>query len=203
MRLLITSGDTAGELLQEAGVDGVLLPCSDVLHDGPVPAGPDLGDPAEIRAGHLAGAGGAAYEDMLADLRSRRCGLGRECREIACNRLSVVLAAGLFPGGAADRTIGRCSRGEGQRRTERTETDDYQAIGPGEPVSVPTGRRLRALREIARRAMECYTAAPVREVCVQSASAEPPRWKPAQNASSSPRPRSARLVQATCAVGAT
>jgi hypothetical protein len=48
-----------------------MLPWRDVLHDGPVPAGPDLDELAEIRAGYLAGQGWSTYEEVLADFRQR------------------------------------------------------------------------------------------------------------------------------------
>jgi len=71
MRLIITNGDCTTEGLQEGGVAGVLLPWRDVLHDGPVPAGPGLDELAEIRAGYLADRGWATYEETLADFRQR------------------------------------------------------------------------------------------------------------------------------------
>jgi hypothetical protein len=60
MRLIITNGDCTTQGMQEGGVEGVLLPWRDVLHDGPVPAGPGLDELAEIRAGYLAGPGWAS-----------------------------------------------------------------------------------------------------------------------------------------------
>jgi hypothetical protein len=71
MRLIITNGDCTTEGMQEGGVEGVLLPWRDVLHDGPVPAGPGLDELAEIRAGYIAGQGWATYEEVLADFRQR------------------------------------------------------------------------------------------------------------------------------------
>ncbi|MCP4382335.1 MAG: hypothetical protein GY798_13130, partial [Hyphomicrobiales bacterium] len=37
--LIITNGDSAADLLAEAGRDGVILPWRDVLHEGPITAG--------------------------------------------------------------------------------------------------------------------------------------------------------------------
>jgi hypothetical protein len=71
LRLIITNGDCTTQGMQEGGVEGVLLPWRDVLHDGPVPAGPDLDELAEIRAGYISGQGWATYEEVLADFRQR------------------------------------------------------------------------------------------------------------------------------------
>ncbi|HMN87866.1 MAG TPA: hypothetical protein PKA74_18035, partial [Bauldia sp.] len=38
--LIITNGDVAADLLAEAGRPGVILPWRDILHEGPVAAGP-------------------------------------------------------------------------------------------------------------------------------------------------------------------
>ena len=51
--LIITNGDSAAELLRAAGRDDVILPWRDVLHEGPVVAGP-LEKSSALRAAFLA-----------------------------------------------------------------------------------------------------------------------------------------------------
>ena len=68
--LHVTNGDCTTALIAESGLDGDLLSWLDVLHDGPVPAGP----PEElraVRAAHLAGAGWTGEDEALAALRAR------------------------------------------------------------------------------------------------------------------------------------
>lgn len=52
--LTITNGDTAAELLAEAGIEGDILPWRDVLHEGPVVATASLEELSELRCRYLA-----------------------------------------------------------------------------------------------------------------------------------------------------
>jgi hypothetical protein len=58
--LIITNGDSAADLLREAGVQANILPWRDVLHVGPVPLTPTLEQLSAIRARYLTD-GGLAY----------------------------------------------------------------------------------------------------------------------------------------------
>lgn len=51
--LNITNGDSAVNIMQEAGIPGVFLPWRDVLHEGPVPAGLSLDELSELRAQYI------------------------------------------------------------------------------------------------------------------------------------------------------
>lgn len=69
--LHITNGDVAAELMREGGIDGVILPWRDVLHEGPVPADLALDDLSAVRARYIADTGWAGYDAALADFRER------------------------------------------------------------------------------------------------------------------------------------
>jgi len=51
--LNITNGDSAANIMADAGIAGVILPWRDILHDGPVPGGLGLAELAEVRAAFL------------------------------------------------------------------------------------------------------------------------------------------------------
>lgn len=51
--LHITNGDSTVRLMQQAGIQGALLPWRDVLHEGPVPGGLSLCELSSLRAAHL------------------------------------------------------------------------------------------------------------------------------------------------------
>lgn len=53
-RLIVTNGDVAAEGIAQAGIDGLILPWRDVLHDGPVPQQPSLEALSRLRAHYLA-----------------------------------------------------------------------------------------------------------------------------------------------------
>ena len=55
--LNITNGDSAVNIMKQAGVPGAFLPWRDVLHDGPVPAGLSLEDLSMVRASFIANRG--------------------------------------------------------------------------------------------------------------------------------------------------
>ncbi len=69
--LHITNGDSAADLLREAGLEGVVLPWRDVLHEGPVPAGLDLAALSRLRAEFLAGSGWGVADELHADFIER------------------------------------------------------------------------------------------------------------------------------------
>jgi hypothetical protein len=69
--LHITNGESAAIGLRRSGISGVTLSWRDVLHDGPVPAGPSLERLSEVRARFIAGRGWSSYEDALEEFRSR------------------------------------------------------------------------------------------------------------------------------------
>lgn len=70
--LHVTNGDVTAERLRMAGIDDLILPWRDVLHDGPVPAGLSDAELAKVRAAFLARQGWVDAEDtVLRDLRAR------------------------------------------------------------------------------------------------------------------------------------
>ncbi len=69
--LHITNGDSAANVMREAGVPGQILPWRDILHDGPVPAGLDLAQLAEVRARFLHQPTIASYEEILQSFHER------------------------------------------------------------------------------------------------------------------------------------
>lgn len=69
-RLIITNGDSAGELLAATGIDGDILPWRDVLHEGPIVAG-GLDASRAVRAAFLAGRFGLEPGDVAAELAAR------------------------------------------------------------------------------------------------------------------------------------
>src|SRR5688500_10012688 len=71
----LTCGDRAAAQLRAAGLASGVLVWRDILHEGPVPAGPDLDELSAIRADYLASAHGAAPAAVLADLLARNARL--------------------------------------------------------------------------------------------------------------------------------
>ena len=69
-RLIITNGDTAGELLAASGIEGDILPWRDVLHEGPIVAG-GLAASSAVRAAFLAGRFGLEPGDVAEELEAR------------------------------------------------------------------------------------------------------------------------------------
>jgi hypothetical protein len=69
--LHITNGESAAIGLRRSGIPGVFLAWSDVLHEGPVPAGLSLDQLSELRARFIAGRGWSSYEETLEGFRSR------------------------------------------------------------------------------------------------------------------------------------
>ena len=69
--LHVTNGDSAAEKLREAGLQGLVAPWRDILHEGPVPAGLDAAALREVRVRYLAEHGWAGEERVRADLEER------------------------------------------------------------------------------------------------------------------------------------
>jgi hypothetical protein len=69
--LHVTNGQSAAHGIREAGLAGDVLCWNDVLHEGPVPPGPDAATVRETRARFIAGAGWARLEDARAELAAR------------------------------------------------------------------------------------------------------------------------------------
>lgn len=69
--LTITNGDSAAELLAEAGHPGTILPWQDVLHEGPVPRGYGLTDLSRIRVDYLSRRLGIEAADVSAGFAAR------------------------------------------------------------------------------------------------------------------------------------
>ncbi|MBN9021278.1 MAG: hypothetical protein J0H08_04120 [Rhizobiales bacterium] len=69
-RLIITNGDTAGELLAAAGVDADILPWRDVLHEGPIVGG-GLDHSTAVRSAFLAGRFGMEPGEIAAEFAER------------------------------------------------------------------------------------------------------------------------------------
>ncbi|MEG3638333.1 DUF1835 domain-containing protein [Magnetococcus sp. PR-3] len=66
-----TNGDSATALMAEAGIQGVLLPWRDLLHDGPVPGGLNIAALAKQRSTYIAACGWGKQEDIEADFQKR------------------------------------------------------------------------------------------------------------------------------------
>jgi hypothetical protein len=69
--LTITNGDSAAELLAEAGHKGTIVAWQDVLHEGPVPRGYGLTDLSRIRVDYLARRLGIEAADVAAGFAAR------------------------------------------------------------------------------------------------------------------------------------
>jgi len=69
--LNITNGDSAVEIMQQAGIFGEFLPWRDVLHDGPAPDGLSLDKLSELRAKFISDRGWGSLEDIRASFVER------------------------------------------------------------------------------------------------------------------------------------
>jgi len=69
--LNITNGDSAVNIMKQAGIPGTFLPWRDILHDGPVPAGLSLEELSMVRASFIANRGWGASEAVVQDFRER------------------------------------------------------------------------------------------------------------------------------------
>lgn len=63
--LIITNGDSAAEVIKNAGIEAEILPWRDVLHDGPVPAGLNLIELAIVRARFVTECGWGKFDQIL------------------------------------------------------------------------------------------------------------------------------------------
>ena len=70
-KLVLTNGDSAASLLEEAGCDGKIVPWRDVLHAGPVPLTQDDDALVDIRAAFLADGHLLSVETVAAEMRER------------------------------------------------------------------------------------------------------------------------------------
>jgi DNA-binding transcriptional MerR regulator len=84
--LHVTNGESAGNTLRQTSLGGAVLPWQDVLHEGPVPAGPRP-ELLRTRAAFLSGCGWGSRRALLASLERRDHQLGQALRD----RQQVVL----------------------------------------------------------------------------------------------------------------
>ena len=68
--LHVTNGDSAGNTLRQTTLGGAVLPWQDVLHEGPVPAGPRR-ELLQARAAFLSACGWGSSRSILASLEDR------------------------------------------------------------------------------------------------------------------------------------
>ena len=89
--LIITNGDSAGEMLRKAIPNTEVMPWRDVLHDGPVPLTRDDEELAEIRADFLADRGWGDRDALRENFRARNRGLAHhETFTAWCCGLSTI-----------------------------------------------------------------------------------------------------------------
>jgi len=69
--LNITNGDSAVEIMQQAGIFGEFLPWRDVLHDGPMPDGLTLEELSQVRAKFISDQGWGTLENISASFIER------------------------------------------------------------------------------------------------------------------------------------
>jgi hypothetical protein len=69
--LHLTNGSSIVPMMREAGIEGIVVPWNDVLHEGPVPTGVGPSALRELRAAFLAGCGWGSYQDILRELEER------------------------------------------------------------------------------------------------------------------------------------
>jgi len=68
--LHVTNGESAGNTLRQTSLDGAVLPWQDVLHEGPIPAGPRQAL-LRTRAEFLSGCGWGSTQAILSSLQRR------------------------------------------------------------------------------------------------------------------------------------
>jgi len=69
--LHITNGDIAANLIQDAGIEGAIIPWRDVLHEGPVPFGMSLEELSKVRAEYIASRGWENKAEVLSSFHER------------------------------------------------------------------------------------------------------------------------------------
>ena len=74
--LHITNGDSAAEIMRQAGIGGEILPWRDVLHEGPVPAGLSIEDLSRVRAQFIADCGWGPLDEIRQEFQARDAKLG-------------------------------------------------------------------------------------------------------------------------------
>ena len=84
--LHVTNGESAGNTLRQTSLGGAVLPWQDVLHDGPVPAGPRR-ELLRARAAFLSGCGWGSRTAILSSLERR----DRQLLDALRDRRHVVL----------------------------------------------------------------------------------------------------------------
>ena len=113
--LHVTNGDSAGNTLRQTALGGAVLPWQDVLHEGPVPAGPRR-ELLQARAAFLSACGWGSRRSILASLEDQgpAAGPGAEGRAAGG---AVVRARPVRPASASGRAgAGRPGRHAGARR---------------------------------------------------------------------------------------
>ena len=75
--LIVTNGDSARDLLIEAGIGSEVLPWRDVLHEGPVPQTKTAGELADIRADYIWARGWDTLAEAREGFTSRDAALQR------------------------------------------------------------------------------------------------------------------------------
>ncbi|QPJ65669.1 MAG: DUF1835 domain-containing protein [Candidatus Nitrohelix vancouverensis] len=93
VELLITNGDSAAHLLQQAGIGSKILPWRDVLHEGPIPQDQDDLQLAETRARFIVSQRWGEYGPTLKQFRERDELLARGS---AYNRISLWFEHDLY-----------------------------------------------------------------------------------------------------------
>ena len=121
--LHVTNGDAAAEAIRSTGIDGEVLVWRDVLHEGPVPAGADVLELREIRAGFLARCGWAERAQALADLGARDERLGAALR--AGEELVLWFEDDLFDQLQLVQVLDRVAAGAGRSRVTAVATQGY------------------------------------------------------------------------------
>ncbi len=159
--LAVTPGDCAADQLRAAGVATDVLPWRDLLHEGPVPAGPDAAELARIRADCVTAAGWAEPERARADFAERDAALA----EAAARPIEIVLwfDHNLVNRLALLQVLDRLADLRGPELPEVTLTGPrgFGAAGPGEIAALAGTRRAvtGSLLEHARSAWAAFRSA--------------------------------------------
>ena len=132
--LHVTNGDSAGNTLRQTALGGAVLPWQDVLHEGPVPAGPRR-ELLQARAAFLSACGWGSRRSILASLERRDRQLVQALRDgqqvvlwfehdlydqlqlvdalaLAAPGVPELIVVGSFPGRPAFRGLGELTADE-------------------------------------------------------------------------------------------